>query len=408
MSQVDLSKLSLNKGAAPAALLAARRRKKWIKWGVIALLVAGVAAALGWRSAHAPAEVELATVTTAYPTQAYTLLNATGRVVAARKAAVSTKATGRLEYLGVQEGSVVKAGQVLARLEALDVSATRDQARAGGTAARANLQQGTAELVDAEGNFRRTQDLFDKKFVSAAQLDIAKARLDRAKASVASLNAAIGVADAQTRSASVSVEQTLIRAPFDGVILTKSANVGDIITPFSSAADSKGAVVTMADMATLEVEADVAESSIAKVAVRTPCEITLEAFPELRLLGEVSRIVPTVDRAKATVLVKVAFVERDTRVLPDMSAKVAFYKQKPTDADRKPVTALRKEAVATRDGKTVAFVFDEKNVKLVAVKQGRDLGESVEVSGLKTGDRVVLKPDAKLLDGAAVVQAAKK
>jgi HlyD family secretion protein len=408
VAQVDLSKLSLNKGATPAAQLAARRRKKWIKWGVIALVVAGVAAALAWRSAHAPAEVELATVTTAFPTQAYTLLNATGRVVAARKAAVSTKATGRLEYLGVQEGSVVKAGQILARLEALDVSATRDQARAGGTAARANLQQGTAELVDAEGNFRRTQDLFDKKFVSAAQLDIAKARLDRAKASVASLNAAIGVADAQTRSASVSVEQTLIRAPFDGVILTKSANVGDIITPFSSAADSKGAVVTMADMATLEVEADVAESSIAKVAVGTPCEITLEAFPELRLLGEVSRIVPTVDRAKATVLVKVAFVERDVRVLPDMSAKVAFYKQKPTEADRKPVTALRKEAVATRDGKIAAFVFDGKNVKLTLVTQGRDLGESVEISGLKTGDRVVLKPDAKLQDGAAAVQVAKK
>jgi HlyD family secretion protein len=161
-------------------------------------------------------------------------------------------------------------------------------------------------------------------------------------------------------------------------------------------------------MATLEVEADVAESSIAKVAVGTPCEITLEAFPELRLLGEVSRIVPTVDRAKATVLVKVAFVERDVRVLPDMSAKVAFYKQKPTEADRKPVTALRKEAVATRDGKIAAFVFDGKNVKLTLVTQGRDLGESVEISGLKTGDRVVLKPDAKLQDGATAVQAAKK
>ncbi|MFO1343378.1 MAG: efflux RND transporter periplasmic adaptor subunit [Burkholderiales bacterium] len=408
MAQADLAKLSLNKGATPAATLAARRRRKWIKWGFAAGVVALVVALLALRSANAPAEVELGTVTTAFPTQAYTLLNATGRVVAARKAAVSTKATGRLEFLGVQEGSVVKAGQVLARLEALDVSATRDQARAGVAAAKANLEQGKAELVDAEANYRRTDDLFRKNFVSAAQLDTARARLDRAKASMVSLNAAIGVADAQTRAATVSVEQTLIRAPFDGVVLTKNANVGDIITPFSSAADSKGAVVTMADMSTLEVEVDVTEASIGKVVVGGPCEITLDALPEVRLLGEVSRIVPTVDRAKATVLVKVAFVERDPRTLPDMSAKAAFLKQKPLEADRKAVAAVRKEALVERDGKAAVFVFDGKTVKLTAVSKGRDLGDSIEVNGVKSGDRVVLKPADKLRDGAAAVQAAKK
>ena len=409
VDQVDLSKLSLNKtGASATAALAKRRRRKWIKWGIIGVVVVAAIAALALRRINAPVEVELGTVTTAYPTQGFTLLNATGRVVAARKAAVSTKATGRLEFLGVQEGSVVKAGQVIARLEALDVNATRDQARAGTNAARANLTQGGTELTEAEANYRRTQDLFQKNFVSAASLDTAKARLDRAKATIASLNAAIGVAEAQTRSASVSVEQTVIRAPFDGVILTKNANVGDIITPFSSAAGSIGAVATMADMSTLEVEADVAESSIAKVVVGAPCEITLDAFPDVRLLGEVSRIVPTVDRAKATVLVKVAFVERDPRVLPDMSAKVAFFKQKPTEADRKVVTSVRKEAVIERDGKSVVFVFDGKNAKITPVTKGRDLSDAFEISGLKTGDRVVLKPSAELLDGAAVVQAAKK
>ena len=409
VDQVDLSKLSLNKtGASATAALAQRRRRKWIKWGLIGVVVVAAIAALALRRINAPVEVELGTVTTAYPTQGFTLLNATGRVVAARKAAVSTKATGRLEFLGVQEGSVVKAGQVIARLEALDVNATRDQARAGTTAARANLMQGGTELTEAEANYRRTQDLFQKNFVSAASLDTAKARLDRAKATIASLNAAIGVAEAQTRSASVSVEQTVIRAPFDGVILTKNANVGDIITPFSSAAGSLGAVVTMADMSTLEVEADVAESSIAKVVIGAPCEITLDAFPDVRLLGAVSRIVPTVDRAKATVLVKVAFVERDPRVLPDMSAKVAFFKQKPTEADRKVVTSVRKEAVVERDGKPVVFVFDGKIVKITAVSKGRDLSDAFEISGLKTGDRVVLKPSAELRDGAAVVQAAKK
>lgn len=413
MAQADLSRLSLRKGAeaTPSAAqdaLTARRRRKWIKWGVIGAGVAALAGFVALRSANAPTEVELTTASTAYPTRSYTLLNATGRVVAARKAAVSTKATGRLEFLGVQEGSVVKAGQVLARLEALDVAASRDQARAGANAARANLEQGKAELVDAEANWRRTDDLFRKNFVSGAQLDTAKARLDRARASLASLNAAIGVADAQTRAATVSVEQTLIRAPFDGVILTKNANVGDIITPFSSAADSKGAVVTMADMSTLEVEVDVAEASIAKIVVGAPAEITLDALPDARLLGEVSRIVPTVDRAKATVLVKVAFVERDARALPDMSAKVAFLKQKPVDADRKPVIALRKEAVVERDGKPVVFVYDGKTIKLTAVSKGRDLGDALEIVGIKSGDRVVLKPGDKLRDGAAAIPATKK
>lgn len=407
MSQPDLSKLTLNK-SAPQTALASRRRKRLIKWIIIGVIVVVIVGAVLARRANAPVEVEMGSVNTAYPTQAFTLLNATGRVVAAKKAAVSTKATGRLEFLGVQEGSKVKAGEVIARLEALDVGATRDQAKAGAVAARANVEQGRAELVDAEAQYKRQQDLFEKKFVSAATLDTAKARVDRARASISSLNAAIGVADAQTRAAGVSVEQTLIRAPFDGVILTKNANVGDIITPFSSAAGSIGAVVTMADMSTLEVESDVAEASIGKIVVGAPAEITLDALPEARLLGQVSRIVPTVDRAKATVLVKVSFVERDPRVLPDMSAKVAFLKQKPTDADRKPITVVRNDALVERDGRTSVFVVNDKVVKLTAVTKARDVGDTVEVTGVKNGDKVVLKPTEKLKDGADVVAAVKK
>jgi HlyD family secretion protein len=404
---VDLSKLSLNK-SAPQQALAKRRKKRIAKWIAIGVAIAVAVGFFASKRANAPQEVELGTVTTAFPTQGFTLLNATGRVVAAKKAAVSTKATGRLEFLGVQEGSKVRAGEVIARIEAFDVNATKDQARAGAQVARANLEQGNAELVDAEANFRRQQDLFEKKFVSAAVLDAAKARVDRARASIASLNAAIGVADAQTRAAGVSVEQTLIRAPFDGVILTKNANVGDIITPFSSASGSIGAVVTMADMSTLEVESDVAEASIGKIVVGAPAEITLDALPEVRLLGEVSRIVPTVDRAKATVLVKVSFVERDQRVLPDMSAKVAFLKQKPTEADRKPVVVVRKEALIERDGKANVFVVVDNKAKLALVGKGRDIGDLVEVTGVKSGDKVVLKPNEKLADGASVAQAAKK
>jgi RND family efflux transporter MFP subunit len=392
----DLSTLVIDRGTR------VRRRRRWLNGWTIALLILALAAAgLVYRSRTARPVVEAASVTTAYPSQTFTLLNATGRVVAWRKAAVSTKATGRLEWLGVEEGSRVKSGQVIARLENQDVAAARDSALAGATAARANLEQGVAELRDAEVNYKRTQDLFEKKFVAESALDTA--RYEKAQAGISSLKAAIGVAEANARQASVAVEQTLIRAPFDGIVLTKNANVGDIITPFSSAVDSKGAVVNMADMDTLEVEADVSENSIAKIRPGMPTEIQLDAYTDVRLLGQVSRIVPTVDRSKATLLVKVSFTEKDARVLPDMSARVAFLERPPGANERTAVLAVRPEAVVQRDGRDVVFVLDQRNVaKPVDVGTPRKLGEVVAVAGVKAGDRVVVSPPPALRDGTAV------
>ncbi len=400
MAEQDLSKLQIDRGAKS---FGTKRRPRWVKWAAGAAVVIGVAAVALIRSATAPVTVDTANVTSAFPSQSFTVLNATGRVVAWRKAAISTKATGRLEWLGVQEGSRVKSGEVIARLESLDVAAARDSAQATVSAARANLEQGEAEMREAESAYKRAQDLYAKKFISEASLDSARARHEKARASISSLKAAIGVAEANARSAGVSVEQTLIRAPFDGMVLTKNANVGDIITPFSSAADSKGAVVNMADMDTLEVEADVAESSIGKIRVGMPTEVQLDAYPELRLLGEVSRVVPTVDRSKATLLVKVAFREKDARALPDMSAKVGFLERFPEANERKAVAAVRPEAIAKRGERSVLFVLDKDNrVKETPVKVARKLGDLVEVEGVKAGDRVALSPPEKLRDGATV------
>jgi HlyD family secretion protein len=406
MSTPDLSKLAIDRESKS---FAPRRKRRWInKWTIGAAVVVILIALMAMRSAAAPASVEIAAVTTAYPTQAVTTLNATGRVSAWRKASVSTKATGRLEWLGVQEGSRVKSGEVIARLENLDVAASRDSAVANIAAARANLEQGDAEMRDADSSYKRAQDLYEKKFISESTLDAARARYDKAKASIASLKANIGVAEANARQAGVSVEQTLIRAPFDGVVLTKNANVGDIITPFSSATDSKGAVVNMADMETLEVEADVSEASIGKISVGMPTEIQLDAYPELRLLGEVSRVVPTVDRTKATLLVKVKFVERDARVLPDMSAKVAFLSRAPRPEERNPVTAVRPEAVAKRGGKNVVYRVDDNNVvKEVDVGTPAKLGDLMQVTGVKAGEKVVLNPPERVRDGSAVIAAKK-
>jgi RND family efflux transporter MFP subunit len=400
LSTTDLSKLTISRDQKAFSGKKSGRRKWWISGAVVAIAAAVFFAVRGGGGA---AQVESGVVASAYPSQAITALNATGRVSAYRKAAVSTKATGRLEFLGVQEGSVVKAGDILARIENKDVTATLDQAQASLRAARANLEQGMAELRDAESSLKRSEDLAKKNFISPSQLDTAIARHDKAKAVIGSLNGAIGVAEANVRATAVSVEQTLIRAPFDGVVLTKNANVGDIITPFSSAADSKGAVVNMADMATLEVEADVSEVSLSKISVTQPVEIQLDAFPDLRLLGKVSRIVPTVDRSKATVLVKIEFVEKDKRVLPDMSAKVAFLQRELKAEERTPVTAVQPATIAKRDGKEFLFVVDDKNVvKQVEIKSIGKIGDLIQISGVKAGEKVVLSPPEKLKDGASV------
>ena len=399
----DLSKLTIARDQK-AFTSKKRGRKKW--WIIAGILLATLILFVVLRGGGTT-QVEAGVVSNAYPAQAITALNATGRVTAQRKAAVSTKATGRLEFLGVQEGSVVKSGDILARIENKDVTATQDQARAGVQAAKANLEQGLAEMRDAQSNLTRSEDLAKKNFISGASLDTAKARFDKAKAAVASLNGAIGVAQANLRATAVAVEQTLIRAPFDGVVLTKNANVGDIITPFSSAADSKGAVVNMADMSTLEVEADVSETSISKISVGQPVQIQLDAFPDLRIPGKVSRTVPTVDRSKATLLVKIEFIERDPRVLPDMSAKVSFLTRPLTEAEKTPVTAVQSSAVTKRDGKDVVFVIENDIAKQTAIVVAGKIGDLVQVSGVKPGEKVVISPGEKLKDGAAVAIAKK-
>jgi RND family efflux transporter MFP subunit len=375
---------------------------------VIAVAAAVVALFAYNRLLRAPIAVETASVTMSYPSQAYTELNATGYVVAQRKAAVASKATGRLVWLGVEEGSRVKEGDIIARLENLDVKATREQAAANLQVAKANLEQGLAELRDAETALKRSEDLLAQGFVSRASHDIAVARQDKARANIASLQAGIAAAQANLRGTDVAVEQTLIRAPFDGVVLTKAANVGDVVTPFSSALDAKGAVVTMADMSTLEVEADVSESNLSRVRIGQPVEVQLDALPEMRFRGVVARTVPTVDRAKATVMTKIRFLEADARVLPEMSAKVAFLTQEISDADRAPRVALNVAALTTRAGRNVVFVVRDDKVAEVPVETGAKMGDLVEIrSGPQPGEKVVLRPGAKLHDGAAVKPAGK-
>ena len=399
----DLAKLRIDRTIAP---IRRRRRRRFLVLVVLAVLVAGGAAAY-WLKPH-PAAVSTTPIVVTYPSQQYVVLNATGYVVAQRKAAISSKATGRLEWLGVAEGSRVKAGDVIARIDNRDVLAQAQAAEAAVRAARANVTQAEVERDNAQVEYRRSEDLVGKGFISQSALDTAKARVDRARAAVASAQAGLNSALANARNAQVAVDYTEIRAPFDGVILSKSANVGDLVTPFSSAADSKGAVVTMADMSTLEVEADVSESSLGKIEAGQPVEITLDALPDARFKGRISRIVPTVDRAKATVMTKVRFDAIDPRVLPEMSAKVSFLSREVTADDQKPQVAVNTDAIALRDGKSVVFVVRDDRAALVPVTPGLKVGDLTAIGGaVRTGEKAVLKPPADLVPDALVKVAAK-
>jgi RND family efflux transporter MFP subunit len=398
----DLSRLRIDRGVAPVA----RRRRRWIWLGIlIALLAAGGA----WFALRPQAAtVRTTPIVTAYPSQQFVVLNSTGYVVAQRKAAIASKATGRLEWLGVAEGSRVKQGEVIARLDNRDVVAQAQSADANVRAARAALEQALVEERDAQAQHQRNLDLVARGFVSQSATDTSKARADRAVAGIASARAALAAAEAAARNAHVAVDYTLIRAPFDGVILSKSANVGDMVTPFSSATDSKGAVVTMADMSTLEVEADVSESSLAKIKVGMPAEITLDALPDDRFRGRIGRMVPTVDRAKATVMTKVKFDEIDPRILPEMSAKVSFLSQEVSPDQQKPLVAVSADAFAQRDGRTVVFVVREGKAVAVPVTPAAKIGELTAIAGdARSGEKAVLRPDGRLSSGERVEVEAK-
>ena len=397
----DLSALAIDRAGGTR-----RRRRLRPLLAQLAVLAAMIGLGFGAWAWHrnAPLVVETAVVTSVYPAQALTLLNATGYVVAQRKASVASKATGRLEWLGVVEGSPVRAGQIIARLENRDTQALRDLAAANVKVAQANLGQGQAEFSEAELAFNRSVVLLDKKLVSESAHEGAVGRLGKARAAVAGYEAAVSVAEANLRVADVSLDQTVIRAPFDGVVLTRNANVGDTITPFSQAVDTKGAVVTIADMDTLEVEASVTEASFMDIRVGQPVEIQLDAMPGLRFDGVVSLMVPTLDRAKASLLAKIRFLRRDPRLLPDMSAKVAFLSRQVAETERQPILAVPSSAVLGTGANARVWAVEDGKVRLRRVETGATLGEQVALLGLEAGTHVVIRAPEGLSEGRAVTR----
>lgn len=399
MENEDLSKLKIDK---TRVITGTRKKRRLIYWVllIIAVLVLGF---LYVEGVFTPAiQVQVATVSQVYPSQAFTMLNASGYVVAQRKSALASKVTGRLIWLGVEEGSFVKKDQVIARLENQDVSASKDQAAANVNVARHNLEQAKAELRDATASLNRNKELLSRGVIAHQTYDDVLARYDKAVAGVAAAEAALKAANAALEGAAALLEYTLIRAPFDAVVLTKDADIGDIVTPLGAAANAKASVVTIADMSSLEVEADVSESNLSRVKVGQPCEIQLDALPDQRFRGEIHMIVPTADRSKATVMVKVRFLDKDKRILPEMSAKVAFLSRPVTGEEKRPRIALNQSAVVNRKSQAV-FLVKGNSVVETPVSLGGPIGDMVEIlHGVKVGDVVVLNPPDRLKNGSKI------
>jgi RND family efflux transporter MFP subunit len=392
----DLSSLRINRSSPDAqSPRKSRSYGKLFIWLLvfIALLVAGIFL----KGLFDPGvEVQLATASMSSPSQANAVLTASGYVVARRKAAVASKGTGTLVFLGVDEGDKVKKGQIIARLEDSDVAASLERARE-------NLRVAEADLNEAKQSLERTRILLKQELVAQADYDLAEARYKRVVATIDAAKFAV-------KEAQVAVDNTRIIAPFDGTVLKKNADVGEIVAPLAGAASSKAAVVTIADMSSLEVDADVSEANITRVTPEQACEITLDAYPQQRYPGYVTKIVPTADRAKATVMVKIKFREYDQKVLPEMSAKISFLAAGAgnSPAQSKALLTVPAAAVATRNGRTVVYQIRDDRAVEVPVTTGQKLAGLIEITdGLKDGDKVVSKVDDRLAAGVKVSQKTK-
>jgi RND family efflux transporter MFP subunit len=337
------------------------------------------------------------------PAQADVKLVSTGYVQARRKATVAPKTAGRLAKLLVDEGDEVKADQLIAELESADAHAQLAQVKADISAAKAKAERARADVEDARVKLEREDGLLKKGAGTQMAFDDARTRMQMAKAQAAAADADVHSVEARQQAVSVQLDNSKVRAPFAGTVIRKLAEIGEILSPLS--AQTTVGIVVIADLKDLEVQADVSESQFSKVRVGTPAEILLDAFPDKRFRGEVGEIRPTVDRAKASVTVKVRFTDDTKGVLPDMAAKVSFLSKKLDDEALKaaPKLVVPADAVLARDGHKVVLTIEDDHVKAMPVTIVATSGNVVELKdGPSPGTRVIRHPDDKLREGAAV------
>jgi HlyD family secretion protein len=404
------------------------RKGLWILLTVVVL--AATAGVYAWRSTGGFSRVEVETVSPiieqAGATAAGTpILTASGYLVARREAVVSSKIQGRLAQLRVEEGSEVKTGELLARLESADyvaqvarAHAQQEQAQAALVSADAAIQRAEADLAETKRQLGVNERLNADKLVPIDTLDASRSRVRLAEAALAQATADRARAAAsltQSRAdltyAEAQLQNTVIVAPFSGTVVRKMAEVGESVAPIPPGVNistASGAIVALADLATLEMEADVSEANVARLTDGQPAEVSVEAFPDRRYKAVLRQVIPTADRTKATVLTKVTLVEKDKDLKPEMSAKVTFLEPQKagavaTPVPSKPTILVPQAAVVTREGGPKVFEIVEGRARLRPIKVGRSRNDQVVVTdGLAGSEQLVLKPAESLKDGDSV------
>lgn len=375
-----------------------------IALAVVAVVV--IAVAIWWlRGSRGGIEVTVARATvTGAGASGTAAITANGYVVARTKASVSSKIAGRLEYLGVDEGSQVVKDEVIARLENQDYRAAVAQARARLSSARAGLEEATAQRDQLRRDSARIEALTGQDYASRQEAEDVFTGLATARARVGVQAAQIEVAAAGLGVAEANLENTLIRAPFDGTVLRKDAEVGEVVAPSVGGGFTRGAVVTMADLKSLEVEVDVNEAYIAQIRDEQPARIMLDAYPDTSYRGSVRQIVPTADRQRATVLVKVTILDADARILPEMGARVDFLAEADSSGgDTESRVFVPASAVFDEAGEAIVWVVRDGQAFRTPVDAGPVSGDRREVrSGLSGGEQVVTGGVERLSDGARV------
>jgi HlyD family secretion protein len=382
---------------------------RWVGWAVVLLLLAGSGlGAWTWATRERPIEVEVATVTERPVGTQAAVLNASGYVTARRRATVSSKITGKVIEVNVEEGMVVTQGQILARLDDSTPRAALALAVAQAESARKAVTENEVRLAQLRLTLRRIADLRKEGITTEAEVEQAQAEVDGTAARINALREQVNVAERQVALQQTDLDNTVIRAPFTGVAISKDAQPGEMVSPVSAGGGfTRTGICTIVDMRSLEIEVDVNESYINRVRPAQQVSAVLDAYPDWQIPGHVITMVPTADRQKATVLVRIAFEALDPRILPDMGVKVTFLREGNKDEEAlaaQPVTLVPKAALQSDNTNSFVYVVTGDTVERRAVKAGGADGDRVEVlAALRAGERVVVSPPPGLTDGAKVV-----
>ncbi len=401
-----LQELRIERGQREQYTESNPRRTGWIVGGIVALLLLGAAGAAGYYFFLRPAKFEVDEATAVAPSAdpgATAILQATGYVTARIQATVSAQITGTLTQVLIEEGEKVTKGQVLAKLDDTQWKAAFNQAQAQVQMSKASLAQYDAQLAQAKRDLVRDQDLVDRHLVSQQELEKAGTQVDMLQSQVMTQQRNIELSDAAVRSAQVNIDFTTVHAPFSGVVIAKSAQVGEIVSPLSAGGGyTRTGVGTIVDMDSLEIEVDVNEAYINRVQPNQPATATLDAYPDWQIPAHVIAIIPTADRSKATVKVRVGFDQKDPRILPDMGVRVSFQSKQNAGEPPPKGVLIPASAIVAKDGKNTVFVVDGERVQARTVTPGQSFGDLKLVQEIPSGTHVVRTPPQGMADGARI------